>query len=81
MHTNPNMHVHVLHGIEQGEIASTSSDGDSMYDKQVVVATILAEELRPKGDLHFVVGGFVKARVLARAQGFIAAYRTAKEHA
>ncbi len=78
-HTNPNMVEPVLAGIAAGERAVSAHDGHILYAQQIETIAQLTPQLTPPGDRPFVVGGFLKAKAIAFAQGFVAAYRTGTE--
>lgn len=78
-HTNSNMSPAVLEGIAAGEAAVGQPWGDEVFERELEVAEAVTAALVPTGDRPFVVGAFLKAKALAQAQGFIAAYRTATE--
>lgn len=78
-HMNSNMVVPVQGGIAQGEMAVRSANGHALFEQAVRDADEMTAALVPPGDRPFVVGGFLKSKALAHAQGFIAAYRTATE--
>lgn len=75
-HVNPNMSQPVLEGIKEGEAWVCCWGGDAKLAEQVAIAEEMTAQLASAGDRPFVVGGFIKARRLAYAQGFIAAYRS-----
>lgn len=64
-HSNPNMHIPVLHGIEAGEAAIGTTDGDALLAHHSEVLRC-AEVSR--------VGMFLKSKAIAFSQGFVAAY-------
>ncbi len=76
-HSNPNMVPAVLAGIEAGEHAVSIPGGEAMYRSQLAVIVEVTPQLVPRGDRPFVTSGLLKAKAIAFAQGFIAAYRSA----
>ena len=68
-HTNTNLIAPVLAGIAAGEAAGAPVDWPALRAE----LDRLAAELRPVGDRPFVVSGYLKAKALAHAQGYIAA--------
>lgn len=75
-HSNPNMSVPVLEGIAAGEAAVGSPEGDLTLEAQYE----LIRQIMEPADAHgFRVSSFLKAKSVARAQGFIGAYRASTE--
>ena len=66
-HTNTNLIAPVLAGIAAGEAAGATVDWPALRAE----LDRLAAELRPVGIV--VVSGYLKAKVLAHAQGYVAA--------
>lgn len=78
-HTNPNMCQPVLDGIAAGELAVDDPQGAVTAAAMQASLEDLQGALVPPGDRPFVVGAFLKAKALAYAQGWVAAYRAGTE--
>ncbi len=75
MHVNRNMIREVLAGIEAAESVVGTPQGETDFLVHQAVALEMHRLLTPPGDRPFVLSGLLKAKQLARSQGFIAAYR------
>lgn len=75
-HINPNAIAPALEGIERGELALEDPNGDKLLAEAYATIERLTAPVEPSG---FRLGRTQTAKEIARAQGFIAAYRAGTE--
>lgn len=75
-HVNPNAIAPALEGIERGELYVASPHGDKRLAEAYAKIAELTAPVEPGG---FRLGRTQTAKEIARAQGFIAAYRAGTE--